>query len=400
VDTTLFDAVEAGVYRRAPFLQSRSAQVRPLVWAALVRLDPGAFVPHLRLLQTIAKGQGKTSKQNMGVFGDVLTLLGLTWEARVGAARIGDTDQLEAPLRAYTNCDYVGGYSGVKEPKELWFNTKTEAEEGRQALLANVEIVSEDGPEQPELGKFYVWGVGSPYLDPRLDPRTSIRWIVSTKYWWVGAPVWVVSGADGKAHTIALPSDLKGRRKDTDELSVPSLWTWLYKNNAQERAASFLANVGVDVAKQATERRVRDTKGTGTCQCCFKNVKLTQRKAIFRHGWQVWGSRAWDAVYHSRACWGVGYLPFELSKDRTEAYIEWTKRDRVQIEQRLPPLIADVEAATQRAKASKNDKDWVEVYRARRALEDVQYHLESVTNWLTAAQAAVRNWTARPEALK
>ncbi len=409
MDTTLFDAVEAGVYRRAPSLQSRSAQVRPLVWAALVRLDPGAFAPQLRILRLLSRGGGKTSKQSMETFGQALVLLGFIWKGGIGAARIRSGSQIQKALTAYTGCSHVGGYSGVKNPVELWFESEAEAEKGRQALSARVEQVSSAGPKQPEMERLYVHRIGAPHKDTRARWFTGKtpddRWIVETEYWWLGVPAWTVTDFSGESHTVISPVDDRGRVLSTGEISATALWVWLYQQGVQKRAEEFLAHVGEEAIARS-ERPVRDLTGTGTCQGCFGNVKLTNGQTIFRHGWFVEGeyiNGRWQPLQHHAACPGFGKLPFELSKDFTEQYFPKVQARLTKTES----FILDQEAQVKELEGLiENQPHQVhQVYEGRLLL--ARANLASAKNarsrdkaWLQEAEKRLRNWTARPEALK
>lgn len=65
------------------------------------------------------------------------------------------------------------------------------------------------------------------------------------------------------------------------------------------------------------------TKTVGTCPACFNTVSLTAKGRVVRHGWKVYGARTvgqYHRSWHSGPCFGVGYLPFEVSAEGTVDY--------------------------------------------------------------------------------
>lgn len=62
----------------------------------------------------------------------------------------------------------------------------------------------------------------------------------------------------------------------------------------------------------------------GTCAVCFGEFAVTVRDQIQRHGWKESGGRRaghYGLTTHSGECFGVGYPPYEYSKEGTEAYL-------------------------------------------------------------------------------
>jgi hypothetical protein len=71
------------------------------------------------------------------------------------------------------------------------------------------------------------------------------------------------------------------------------------------------------VGGRKTPERTLDN--TGTCSCCGMNVKLSGGR-IVKHGFTIrWG-------YQSGSCFGVGYLPIEVSPEGIVATIEAAER--------------------------------------------------------------------------
>lgn len=62
---------------------------------------------------------------------------------------------------------------------------------------------------------------------------------------------------------------------------------------------------------------------TGTCPACFRATALDGEK-ITRHGWTEHGGRRvgeYGRAWHTGACFGVGYRPFEVSVEGTVAFL-------------------------------------------------------------------------------
>lgn len=68
------------------------------------------------------------------------------------------------------------------------------------------------------------------------------------------------------------------------------------------------------------------TTNKGTCGACFRSMALGTDGKVVRHGWrEAGGTRrvgSYGHVFHSGACFGVGWLPYEVSSDCTAAFVE------------------------------------------------------------------------------
>lgn len=59
----------------------------------------------------------------------------------------------------------------------------------------------------------------------------------------------------------------------------------------------------------------RTTENTGTCPCCHRNIKLDDGK-IVHHGFEI------SHGFRNGACFGVGYLPLEVSPEGKSAFLK------------------------------------------------------------------------------
>ena len=87
-----------------------------------------------------------------------------------------------------------------------------------------------------------------------------------------------------------------------------------------DRATVTLTDWG---RKALDEHQPPKLKDYGTCPCCFRGLRVTKGK-LTRHGWQEAGGRRigeYGNAWHVGSCFGVGYLPFEVSPEGTKAYI-------------------------------------------------------------------------------
>ena len=68
------------------------------------------------------------------------------------------------------------------------------------------------------------------------------------------------------------------------------------------------------------------TTNKGTCGACFRSMSLGSDGNVVRHGWrEAGGTRrvgSYGHVFHSGACFGVGWAPYEVSSACTAAFID------------------------------------------------------------------------------
>jgi hypothetical protein len=277
----------------------------------------------LKMLKVMTEGAGKTGSINVNLLSEVLGLMGWEIKEKVGAKPLDAAEKIEhlladvlRPLHTTT-----WSYSGVKNPVEFWFRNEEEARKGAAEILRAVELAPKTGPMSPVTGKVYVH-LFNP--EPFIRPHNGIL-AITTQFWWLGVPAWDLKAANGATATITLGVDRWGRLDDPTKMKMPSFWTWGYKNGLQEAAQKALDDIGAKVVEKAIRLpSARNLLGTGTCPACFSNVKLSGG-TMMRHGWEVQGRRGWGqygASWHSAACFGFHWPPYEVSKTGTEAYLE------------------------------------------------------------------------------
>lgn len=145
---------------------------------------------------------------------------------------------------------------------------------------------------------------------------------------WEGANGIQFTSPEGKIFEhLPGKSDL-GRHQDPMKLSFYDLKRWLRQDT------NFLTqvsnNLGLatyeDERREKTTPRTRDN--TGTCACCFRNIKLkarggNQHPLMVLHGYERPG---WGSVHGQ--CVGVDFPPFELSCEGTKHLVKSLKKSK------------------------------------------------------------------------
>ena len=199
-----------------------------------------------------------------------------------------------------------------------WRTSEAEAEAAREGRLA---VATDALPTNPTDGVDYPMNVGE-VVKGAIDfgYRLSL---------WRGAAGYRVTDPTGETFEV-LPG-----RYDRDWslkaiVKYPyNLWGWVMKNETFR--AQVLAKLGMEAHVPAS-KRTRDN--TGTCPCCFRNVKLDAAGRMVLHGYQRPG---WGETIGR--CFGVGYKPFELSSDGTVDLRTHLKDQVVRLEKRRVDLL-------------------------------------------------------------
>lgn len=156
--------------------------------------------------------------------------------------------------------------------------------------------------------------------DGSWNVRHSFEWTA-----WIGRPALVITDPEGENRTCFFTSD--GRDYE--------LFAWLFaETNLDARSSAELGMPTVEDEKREREHKARDWTNTGTCPCCFRNVKLNDGRIVL-HGYHRPGHG-----YIVGSCFGVGYEPYEVSTKGTEA-----SRDAyLATEKRLKARLADLKS--------------------------------------------------------
>jgi len=291
----------------------------------------------LKVIEVMASGGGKTSMVNINVLQEALEQLGWGVEEGTSAAKLDDSDQLQNLLSDWLKAHEgkAWGYTGIKEPKEFWFQTDAAALAALKTLPRYAER-SKSTPAHPKRGALY-------YGTIKRGTGQGDRPGLISMLWWLGVVSYKFSAPNGNSVVVSPSVDYLGRVADVTKMKLARFWTWGYKNGLKESAQAYLASGGQDqIEKQKRDKElaVRSLDNTGTCPCCFRNVKMLQRRQILsRHGWEVQGG-GWRnyGAWHTGPCFGTSYPPFELSKQGTVDYREVVHKTRDQISKALTAL--------------------------------------------------------------
>jgi hypothetical protein len=179
-------------------------------------------------------------------------------------------------------------------------------------------------PQHPVEGKHYTTDIG--------DLKKGAYGNFFTYRHWIGSIGVRVTSPEGRIFEL-LPSRydvVSGsianpvyRSLKLNDLRPEPLVSWMKKETKLlEQISNYLGmpTFEAERAKKRDDSAPRTRDGTGTCPCCFRNIKLKDKSAampaMVLHGYKRPG---WGSV-HGR-CYGVDWPPFELSPSGTEHLI-------------------------------------------------------------------------------
>ena len=128
----------------------------------------------------------------------------------------------------------------------------------------------------------------------------------------------------GTIYPHTLPGWLKKLPRTASPTHARALEAYRSIGSYASICAKFVAAKGrvVKARKPSTAPRktpARTLDNTGTCACCGQNVKLSGGR-IVQHGYTIrWG-------FQSGSCFGVGYLPIEVSDEGLRAALSSYER--------------------------------------------------------------------------
>ncbi len=172
-----------------------------------------------------------------------------------------------------------------------------------------------------------------------------------------------------------------------------TFWKWLA---AQPAMAGFLSAPSPPSESSLGPSKMRTLDNTGTCSCCFTNVKLRNGHIVL-HGYQRPG---WGSVQGE--CPGVGWKPFEVSPEGTKAFkerllrvLKTAEEDREKMAKgEVPELAHPVFARRKLTKETATPEEW------QRAIEHALPAADAKIRYLKADIATldtkIREWKAQP----
>jgi hypothetical protein len=351
----------------------------------------------------------KASKGIKGAFepealAEALPLFGWSIEPHLVAVPL-DGEQFTGLLRrllpAAAAKRYEFGYGSAREQKYMYVSEADADDVLNTIRLHVVQIGEKDGPRDPQEGRLYVHRlVAGPYQP---YPNWPPRFAVTVDGAWYAMPGWTITTPRGNV-TFANKID-RGRVLSFSESAPEKVWSLMYKSGLKESAASVLESLGHETVQRVLRPTTfRELEGTGTCPCCFQNVKLNTNGRIMRHGWSVSGRRqrgAYGLTWHSGPCIGFGFKPFEVSPEGTEALL----RNKVnptldELQKRLTRLQAKPATLTVTGYSDKpevipRDSPLYPRY-LRESISETTHTLERVEDEKKRLEEAIATWKPRP----
>ncbi len=209
---------------------------------------------------------------------------------------------------------------------------------------------------------------------------------------WEGVEAWRIASPNGQQTFTAMPKGY-AKIKKRDRIDPSDLVKWV-------RTETDLPQQFKEIKNQKREVYVRTREGTGSCPCCFRNIKWEDKgrehPLMVLHGYRRPGS---GTVFGQ--CPGVGYPPYELSPEGT-IYL----RDQI-----LAPRLVSLRAYHKDAEGDTIDsvptyghktvtRDEVsprEWERFRLSLvEDLERTIARVDHTLTRVKQLVTDWKLSP----
>ena len=242
-------------------------------------------------------------------------------------------------------------YGNLRDKKELFRYKVEDMPEIQRMYQAvrhhTIDVSDRKGPTNPQADQVYIRNLTSPTIDTsfRGEPRPMFTFDEV----WYAMDGWKITSPKGSVE-FAPKLDFRGRILSTTEEAPDKPWTFMYKAGLKEAAKAYLDSIG-DEQVQRVLKPVdpRSLENTGTCPCCFRNIKLVGGRMI-RHGWSVEGRRqrgVHGQTWHSGPCFGaegnhgIGYEPFEISAEGTKQFLERAVRPGIE---RLTRQISHLEA--------------------------------------------------------
>lgn len=196
-------------------------------------------------------------------------------------------------------------------------------------------------PVSPRVDEVYVMAVAEPAPLHTGSPQYGVHCEV-----WVGAAGFKITSPEGKTFE-ALPSkgawdkgNLNGDLRKLPKIGPKPLAkyigfhryeSWImHETNFKQQVLEAL---GMDEHKKAAPRT---QENTGSCPCCFRNIKLKwsgPSPTMVNHGFKRpgWGRQEGN-------CMGVGFPPFEVSPNGTQHLVDRLVEQRDQIQDKLDSI--------------------------------------------------------------
>lgn len=282
----------------------------------------------------------------------------------------------------------VGFVKGIRrgERNEVYADSEAEAQQKYEALK---KFLVKSLPAKPKVGVMYVTKLDAPQV------RHGDSWEVEFDS--VTAAAGLSVELDGKKEDF-LPGiyhvqearDYLERGPRKEAVYPYEITKWLTtQTDWVARANAFL---GLEEHVPA-DARTRDR--TGSCPVCFQNVKLAPNtNTIVLHGYKRPG---YGQVQGK--CFGVGFLPFELSSEGCKEYVQKDLQPALKnAKASLNSLMADdITSFTPRGTlhtVKKGDRGWEIALSDERAR--AKRFVEAIEDEIAAFERLISHWQVRP----
>lgn len=226
---------------------------------------------------------------------------------------------------------------------------------------------------------------------------------------YVGAQSFRVTAPNGKILELVPDSDAWAQGRSVIDLrAIPKLGKkavkyirlyrvpqWLEKETDIKQ--QVLDRLGMEAHQKGPQRDRVTRDNTGSCPCCFRNIKLKQTTGnalplMVPHGYQRpgWG-------YHVGNCYGVNYPPFELSTEGTKHLLTEVLTPRLKGQKEFLERLESGEVNTLHdnlKKIERGDPGWDRFLRNK--IAEVKREVDNLERDIDQLSKMVARWKEEP----
>jgi hypothetical protein len=282
------------------------------------------------------------------------------------------------------------GYQGNEDSPERFWDGNLSTVEARHKAAEQFAVTSL--PTNPKHGQLYMMDLTpiEPYRGGGSGGKEA--WEFALKPW-MGHEGWRTTSPDGKTF-----DELPGRyelgnfyhgykSRSRGKLSLSDTLRWLGKET--NWLDQINKKLGMDAHEPAAPR-TRD--GTGTCPVCFQNIKAKPEMVL--HGYR----RPGTGQVHGN-CFGMGFLPFEVSVKGTKAYLDeklepQLKSLQTYLDQLKSGKVTQIPSRYGRQPITPEDPIWPRIL--RETTEATEHKIKGLEAFIDAHKRLIQHWKERP----
>lgn len=231
--------------------------------------------------------------------------------------------------------------------------------------------------------------------------------VLNGEYWqfqarkWVGHYFMVVRAPSGKE----FQKDLRGPSYVDEYVSGP-IFDFMVQEGLLKQVNDALGTPSVQQEKAEKARNAPKPGNTGTCPCCFRTQKLTPKSKhgsdLSRPGMVLHGYERPGFGFIEGNCFGVGWPPFELSSEGTEAMIPpITKQiqnlklsDLLERPEKVEDLADRFNVRKRHLKSETDPRDWESLL--KEAVHRTKEKLSAMEDLKRELEQKARSWKPQP----